>query len=433
MPTSADRGASQVEVRPVERTTLVRALWVDATHGVAGDMLLGALVDLGVPLATLQAAVDSVIPGTVRLHAADVTRAGMRAQLVTVELLATDQPERGWPTIDQLMAESSLDSGAKVWARATFRRIGEAEARAHGIALDDVHFHEVGAWDSIADIVAFSAGVSHFGVRDIVASPAALGTGMVHMSHGHIAVPGPAVAELARGWPTLPGPDGAGELTTPTGMALLRLGQPGPLPPMTIVATGTGAGTRDLAGHANVTRLILGDRTPPARAPAAARSATGERGSLGVPPEHGPRLMIEATVDDLDPRLWPAILDQLVDAGADDAWLIPVVMRKGRPGHVLQVLAAEGHADALHALIYRTTTTLGIRCWSVHRDALHRDWRKVTVAGQVIRIKQGWLDGHVVTSQPEYTDVADAAAALALSEHDVLQRAIAAAGITEAP
>lgn len=368
-------------------------------------MLLGALIDAGVPLDTIRAAVDAVIPGTVRIDTSTTTRVGMRATHATVELLAPDQHHRGWQTIDHLIAEADLDLATKDRARATFRRLGEVESRAHGIPLADVHFHEVGAWDSIADIVGVCAALTHLKVTDIVVSAAALGNGTVRMAHGELAVPGPAVVDLALGWPTLPGPVNAGELTTPTGMALLRLGAPGPLPAMTPTAVGTGAGTKDFPGHANVTRVVVGEGTP------------------ALAPEHGPRVMLECTIDDLDPRLWPAILDRLVEGGADDAWLIPVLMRKGRPGHVLQLTVRPDLADDVRSLIYRHTTTLGIRSWEIHRDALQRDFRTTDVDGQAIRIKQGWHEGELVTSQPEFADVAAAATALGLTEWEVLRRA----------
>lgn len=388
-------------------------VWIDATHGVAGDMLLGALVDAGVDVAILQAAVDAVIPATVRLSATEVVRAGMRATRVSVELLAEDQHHRAWHTIDELIAGAEgLPPVAAAWARATFRRLAEVEARAHGIALADVHFHEVGAWDSIADIVGVCAGLAELGVTRVVASPVALGNGLVRMAHGELAVPGPAVADLATGWPTLPGPEGAGELATPTGMALVRLGTPGSLPPLTLTGTGSGAGTKDLPGHANITRIMVGTTLG---APADA------------PPEHGPRTMLACTVDDLDPRLWPSVLDRLVAAGADDAWLLPAVMRKGRPGQVLEVLTRGEYAEALRDILYRHTGTLGVRSWELHRDALDRDWIEVDVLGETVRVKRGIRRGEVVGVQPEYADVVAAAATLGLSERDVLQRALAAA------
>lgn len=453
----------------------MRLAWIDASHGVAGDMLLGALIDAGVPLEALQDAVDLVIPETVRLAARPAIRAGMRGMHVVVELLRSDQPRRDWAGIDALIRQSRLEPPAAQWARATFRRIAEAEAGAHGVSLDEVHFHEIGAWDSIADIVGVCAGLAYLGVETIVAGPVALGSGAVQTAHGDLAVPGPAVIELARGWPTLPGPEGAGELTTPTGMALLGLGRPGPVPAMIVSGAGTGAGSRDIPGYANTTRIVIGAAeqvrgsrpvVPAAAADTRSDAVTGvstaasvgeveprRKGTVAVPgqlpvvhesgpiarpdasagageltaatpAEHGPRTMLECTVDDLDPRLWPAILDLLVEAGADDAWLVPVLMRKGRPGHILQVLARAELADSLRVLIYRHTTTLGIRSWEVLRDALHRDFDEVDVDGQLIRVKRAWR-GELVTVQPEYADVAAAARALGLPEREVLRRAAA--------
>ncbi|WP_432560603.1 nickel pincer cofactor biosynthesis protein LarC [Granulicoccus sp. GXG6511] len=415
---------------------LRRIAWIDATHGVAGDMLLGALLDAGVELATLQAAVDAVIPGTVRLVADEVTRGGMRALHVRAELLAEDQHHRGWSTIDRLIADAAGGRGrddegaagaaplpptASEWARSTFRRIAEVESRAHGISVEDVHFHEVGAWDSIADIVGVCAGLVALGVEQVVGSPVALGNGMVRMAHGELAVPGPAVSDLARGWPVLPGPDGAGELATPTGMALLRIGDPGPMPPMVVSAVGTGAGTKDLPRHANITRVVIGEPADAVGPPVGQSSSVDP-----LVPEHGARTMLACTVDDLDPRLWPGVLDRLVAAGADDAWLLPVVMRKGRPGHVLEVLARPELAESLREVIYQHTTTLGIRSWEIHRDALHRDWVEVDVLGETVRVKRGIRSGRVVGTQPEHADVVAAANALGLSELEVLRRAQAA-------
>ncbi|MDO5682080.1 MAG: nickel pincer cofactor biosynthesis protein LarC [Propionibacteriaceae bacterium] len=415
--------------------------WIDATHGVAGDMLLGALVDCGVDLAVLQSAVDAVIPQTVRLTRSEVQRAGMRATKVTVEPLVDDHQHRGWQTIDHLIADADLEVAIKDRARATFRRIGEVEARAHGIALDDVHFHEVGAWDSIADIVGVCAGLVALGVDRVVGSPVALGNGMVRMAHGELAVPGPAIADLARGWPAVSGPENIGELTTPTGMALLRLGEPGPLPPLTLSVIGTGAGARDFPGHANVTRVLIGSSAASAGSAGQGGGALGEEGHLvparpgdavavsrhddvPAPSEHGERTMLACTVDDLDPRLWPGVLDRLVEAGADDAWLVPVLMRKGRPGHTLEVLTRAEHVAALHEIIYRHTSTLGIRSWTVHRDALGRDWVTVDVRGQAVRIKRGLRNGMVVNQQPEHADVAAAALALGCSELEILHAAL---------
>ncbi len=339
-------------------------LWIDATAGVAGDMLLGALVDAGVPLGHLQACVDAVIPGSVRLTAATVTRAGLRATKVEVEVLADDPPHRTWSTIRGLVEDADLPDGVRARALAVFGRLAEAEGRVHGVPPESVHFHEVGALDAIADVVGSCAGVEALGPAAVVVSPVALGSGTIRAHHGELPVPAPAVLELSRGWDVLAG--GQGELATPTGVALVTslAGDSGPLPEVRVEVTGIGAGTRDTPHRANVVRLVLGRPRPvpsPDDAPRAGRhpapgpasfavpddaggaSGGGERGSEPDGDRAGDRAapcVLEANVDDLDPRLWPVVLDRLLAAGAWDAWLTPILMKKGRPAHTLHVLSA---------------------------------------------------------------------------------------------
>src|SRR6201993_3043801 len=232
--------------------------WVDATAGVAGDMLLGALVDAAAPLAVLQGAVDAVIPGSIRLASAPVTRGGMRATKVDVHPVVRDQAHRSWRDIQALLERADLAAGVGEQARRVFRRLAEAEARVHGLATDEVHFHEVGAWDSIADVVAVCAALDCLGVTSMSCSAVALGAGRVATSHGHLPVPVPAVLEMSAGWRVLSG--GTGELATPTGMALLTaLSQEScDLPAMSVRRVGVGAGTADVPGRPNVVRVVLG-------------------------------------------------------------------------------------------------------------------------------------------------------------------------------
>ncbi|HET6187608.1 MAG TPA: LarC family nickel insertion protein, partial [Trebonia sp.] len=265
--------------------------WVDATAGVAGDMLLGALVDAGAPLAVLQGAVDAVIPGSIRLASALVTRAGMRATKVDVHPVVRDQAHRSWRDIQALLERADLAAGVREQARRVFRQLAEAEARVHGLAADEVHFHEVGSWDSIADVVAVCAALDFLGVTSMSCSAVALGTGRVVTSHGHLPVPVPAVLEMAAGWRVLSG--GEGELATPTGMALLTaLSQEScDLPAMSMRTVGVGAGTADIAGRPNVVRVVLGDRGDPP----------------GQPDEPVIMSVLETNVDDMDPRVWPTV------------------------------------------------------------------------------------------------------------------------------
>ena len=379
--------------------------WVDAASGASGDMLLGALVDAGVDLAVLQAAVDGVTPEPVLLRAERVERAGLAATRVHVE--GTDSTtHRTWADVRTLLDRGTLPEPVRERAHAVFRALATAEARVHGTTPDDVHFHEVGALDAIADVVAACAGLHALGLDRLVVSPMALGGGTTRGAHGRLPVPAPAVVELLRGAPTYGGPVDV-ELTTPTGAALLVTHATGwgHQPAMTVGAQGLGAGSRDLPGHPNVVRLLLGE---PSGTPATA-------------------LVLETNVDDLDPRLWPGVLDALMDAGASDAWLTPILMKKGRPAHTLHVLVPHERAEAARDVVLRHTTAIGLREREVTKHALPRRTVTVDVDGQPVRVKQALIEGAVVNAQPEFDDVAAAARALGLPTKVVLARAVAAA------
>jgi uncharacterized protein (TIGR00299 family) protein len=242
-----------------------RVLWIDPSAGVAGDMLMGALLDAGVELDVVQAAVDAVIPGTVRLNLSATTRAGLRAASLQVELLVEDQPHRPWAVIRSLLEAAALTEPVRGRALAAFTALARAEARVHDVPMDDVRFHEVGSWDSIADVVGVCAAVEALGVDEIVIGRLALGSGTVRSRHGVLPVPAPAVAELVRGWAVTAGDDTeSGELATPTGVTLvttLATGR-GPLPPMTVETVGYGAGTNDPPDRPNVVRVIVGAKPP---------------------------------------------------------------------------------------------------------------------------------------------------------------------------
>jgi uncharacterized protein (TIGR00299 family) protein len=382
--------------------------WLDVSAGVSGDMLLGVFVDAGAELATLQHRIDAVLPGVVRLERSEVLRAGMRATKVDVALLADDQPHRSWATIRTRLLDSDLDAPVRDRAVAVFARLAAVEGRVHGVAPEDVHFHEVGSWDSVADVVGVCAAVAELGIGELVASPIALGSGQVRTAHGVMPVPVPAVLGLVDGWEVVAG--GAGELVTPTGAALvveLASGQ-GPLPAMRVSRHGVGAGTRDPAGRANVARLVLGQRT----------------GRDGL--EQRAMVVLETTVDDLDPRLWPGVLDALLGAGAADAWLVPVLMKKGRPAHVLSVLCAPDAVDVLRDRVLDLTSTIGVRETPVRRWALARGWVDVAVGGEPVAVKVAHRDGLIAHATPEFSDVAAVAARLDRPARDVLEAAVGA-------
>jgi len=377
--------------------------WVDASAGASGDMLLGALVGAGVPVEVLDAAVAAVAPEHVELRPEPVSRRGFAATRCHVEV-ADSSTHRTWADVAGLLAAADLAEPVRARAHRCFERLANAEAAVHGTAPEEVHFHEVGALDAIADVVGVCAGVEHLGLERLVVSPVAVGSGTVRGAHGEMPVPPPAVAELLRGVPSYSGP-GSAELCTPTGAALLTTLATGfgTQPTMAVDRIGVGAGARDPDSHANVLRLFVG----------AAAEATA-----------GP-LLVETNVDDLDPRLWPNVLAALLDAGAADAWLTPILMKKGRPAHTLSVLVSGDRAEPVRAEIFRQTSTIGVREVPVGKSALERRMTSVRVAGCEVRVKIAEYRGSVVNVQPEYDDVAAAAAATGRPVKDVLADAVA--------
>jgi pyridinium-3,5-bisthiocarboxylic acid mononucleotide nickel chelatase len=385
--------------------------WLDATAGVSGDMLLGACVGAGVELAALQQAVDALrLPERVTLVANPVRRCGLAATSVRVAVEDAAPRRRGLGDILRLLDGSELAEEVRGPAAAVFRALGAAEARVHGVPAEEVHFHEVGALDSLADVVGAVAGLHALGLDRLVCSPIALGGGRARTAHGLLPLPGPAVLELMRA-ASAPGSGGLAdvELATPTGVAVAvtLAGSFGPMPGLRPAAIGVGAGSRDLPGHPNVTRLVVGQATE-------------------AMPSTGSRVVVEANVDDLDPRLWPPTLAALLAAGADDAWLTPILMKKGRPAHTVSVLVAPARVDDIERILFTHTTTIGARRYVADRTTLPRTTVVVTAAGRQVRIKIAMLDGHVVNAEPEYDDVLAAADATGLSPKSVMETARAA-------
>ena len=398
---------------------MTRVGWLDLGNGVAGDMLLGAVVSAGVPLTAIEAALAPLeLP--VALRAEDVRRGGLRAVRVVVDVPEAGEPRRSWSDVRRLL--DRLPAPVRTSAVAVFGALAKAEAAVHGVAEEDVHFHEVGALDAVADVVGVCAGFAALGLDRLVASPIALGGGHARTEHGSIPVPGPAVLALlaAARAPGRGGPEEE-ELATPTGVALattLASGF-GPMPALRPVVTGTGAGTRDPAGRPNVVRLVVGEGEAGAAAP-------GTVGDL----ETTAAVVLEATVDDLDPRAWPLVLTALLGAGALDAWLTPTLMKKGRPAHVLAALAGPADVAAVRDVVLQETTTLGLRETPVLRHAVRRTFGTVHVDGHPVAVKLGWRsDGSVLNAMPEWEDVARAAAALDRPVKRVLAEAV---GLAEA-
>ena len=387
-----------------------RHAWIDATAGVAGDMMLGALIDAGADLAVVQQAVDAVIADSVRLLATPVTRAGQHASRVSVEVIAQDVSVRDWSTIEDLIITADLAAPIREGALTTFGRLAEAEGRIHHHPAAEVHFHEVGALDSIADIVGVAAALHALEIDSISASAIAVGSGRSRGAHGDMGVPVPAVVELAAGWKLFAG--GSGELTTPTGMALVSAlaERCEDLPLLTLQASGAGAGSQDTPGRPNLTRVLIGER-------------------VTHPDDHLSEadVLIEANVDDLDPRLWPGVLTSLIRAGAADAWLVPIIMKKGRPAHTVSVLARPDQAADLRHLLLTLTSSIGVRETRVRKTALPRGWVDLILAGSCISIKIAHRHGTIWQVTPEFDDLERAADEQGLSPITVLEQAMAAA------
>jgi uncharacterized protein (TIGR00299 family) protein len=388
--------------------------WFDCSAGASGDMFLGALVDAGAPIDAMQAAIDVVGVERVRLSARPVTRAGLAATQVEVRAPRSDVV-RTWGNIRGLLEQAGLEPPVRDRALDVFARLARAEALAHRVRPDQVHFHEVGALDAIADVVGSCAGLHALDVERAEASAVAVGSGMVRSEHGLLPVPAPAVLSLLSeaDAPVHSGP-AAREMCTPTGAALLAatVTRWGGLPPMRVRATGSGAGGRDLDELPNVLRLVLGE-------------AADE--SVAAPPDQDQAIVLEANVDDLDPRLWPAVLAALLEAGASDAWLTPILMKKGRPAHTLSVLTSPRHAADVRRVVFTESSSIGMREHRVGKHALTREMRTVTVDGLDIQVKVARLDGEIANVAPEYDDVAAAAARLGRPVKAVLAAAVAAA------
>jgi uncharacterized protein (TIGR00299 family) protein len=385
--------------------------WLDLSAGASGDMLLGALVDAGVPLGVLSAAVAALPVEPLTLSAEQVTRHGLGATRVHVHAPPSDV-HRTWADVRSLLAGAALPAAVREGALAVFERLAVAEGRVHRVRPEDVHFHEVGALDALADVVGVVAGFEHLALTRLAASPVALGSGSARGAHGVVPVPGPAVLELLAGVPVVAGPVPA-ETCTPTGAALLaaRVQQWTALPPMRVARVGSGAGGRDPAEHPNLVRLVLGE---------AADDPAGD------PP--GADLVVEANVDDLDPRLWPGVLTDLLAAGAADAWLTPILMKKGRPAHTLSVLCSAARLPAVESVVLSATSTIGLRRTAVAKLALDRTQGRVAVLDGEVGVKVARSAGRVVNVSVEFDDVAALARALGLPVKEVLRAATAAAG-----
>ncbi|MBA3338153.1 MAG: nickel pincer cofactor biosynthesis protein LarC [Geodermatophilaceae bacterium] len=372
-------------------------------------MLLGALVDAGASVSTMQEAVDSIGVEPVHLTVSSTTRHGLAATKVDVKA-PRSTVTRTWANIRTQLESAPLADEIRGTALDAFARLAQAEADVHRTTPEQVHFHEVGGLDAIADVVGVCAGLHSLGLTELSAGPVALGSGMSRGEHGFIPIPGPAVLQLLSdvNAPVWSGP-APYEMCTPTGAALLAttVTRWQELPRMRVHTVGCGAGSRDVDEIANVVRLILGE-------------PVGQ-------PDSGTAVLMESNVDDMDARLWPDVLGALLAAGASDAWLSPILMKKGRPAYTLHVLCVPAKEDDVRKQVFARTSTIGLRRIPVGKYALDREQASVRVQGEQVGVKLARDDGRVVNVSVEFDDVARVASVLDLPVKEVLRAATAEA------
>jgi uncharacterized protein (TIGR00299 family) protein len=365
-------------------------------------MILGALLHAGLDQAALLARLECLkLPGWT-LEARPVLKNGLAATAVTVTAEETTA-HRTLADITALIDSSELSQIEKALATRIFGRLAEAEARVHGCAVSEVHFHEVGAVDAIVDVVGAACGLGLLGIEAVHVSPLPLGRGFTRAEHGRLPLPAPAVVELLRGVPVT-GTDATGETVTPTGAAILVAAAAafGPLPSMRLEHIGYGAGRRD-AEHPNVLRVLIGEA-----------ETAGTADTV---------LLLETNIDDMNPQLYEHLLGRLFAAGALDVWLTPVYMNKGRPGIVLGVLGRPQDEIALSEVIFRETTTLGLRRQLIERRSLPREIQTVETKFGAVRVKLAFVDGRVARAMPEYDDCRRLAESTGAPLRDILAEA----------
>ncbi len=372
-----------------------KILYLDCFSGASGDMVLGALIDLGVPLDGLRSALAPLLPAGCELTAERVSRSGIGAIQFDVKEVRHDAGgharHRGLHEILEMIAKSGLPEQVASRASLLFERLGRVEAEIHQVPIERVHFHEVGALDSIVDIVGSVWAIDSLGVDRVAASPLNTGSGTVATAHGQLPVPAPATIRLLEGAPAYSS-GVQGELLTPTG-ALLVTGHAtsfGPMPAMTIRRTGYGAGQRQVPGQPNVLRAVLGEATASA--------------------DHGRVLVLECNIDDMNPQFYGNLIERLQAAGALDAYLSPVQMKKNRPGTLVTVLAPVSSRERMLDLLFRESTTIGVRYHEADREYLSREWTTVSTRFGAVRVKLARRGAEVLNAAPEYEDCAARAA-----------------------
>ncbi len=386
----------------------MKLLYFDCIAGISGDMALGALIDAGADLERIRAGLAALPVEPFELEVNEVDTGGLRATKIDVRAPVVGLT-RTYMGIRALLDQAELPLDAKAMAQRIFRRLAEAEAMVHRREVEQVSFHEVGAVDSIVDIVGTALAVTWFGVDRVFASAVPTGLGMVKTEHGSMPIPAPAVVELLRGAPMYSRGVMA-ELVTPTGAAILAalVEGFGDLPRLLVEHVGYGAGSERL-DFPNVTRVLIGEEDP---AP-----------SARVETPVGGELVLETNVDDLNPELYGYVLERLFAAGAQDAWLTPIVMKKGRLAVTIGVLVSPQRQEAIRQVLFAEAGTLGVRTSQVEKRVLDREWVEVTTLHGSVRVKVGRAEGQIVTVAPEFEDCAQIAREAGVPAREVYEEA----------
>lgn len=364
----------------------MRVLCYDCFSGISGDMNLGAMLDLGIEEPYLNSELDKLNLGGWKLKVEKAQRHGIQGTKVTVIQTVHEHAHRHLSDIEKIINGSSLTDEVKLLSMKIFRKIAVAEAKVHGIPVEEVHFHEVGAIDSIVDITGAAICFAALKPDAVFVSEIELGSGFVKCDHGNLPVPAPATAEIVKGIPVKTGGVGF-EATTPTGAAILSaLGTDfGSTQAVKIIKTGYGVGHKDHPDIPNLLRVSLGETV--------SKSATGHKA-----------LLIESNIDDMNPEFYDHISERLFKAGASDVYFSQIIMKKGRPGVVLKVICETGLEDAVKDIIFKESTTLGIRIFEFRKETLAREFAKLSTRYGEITIKKSFYENVPVSVKPEYED-----------------------------
>lgn len=387
----------------------MKTLYFDCFCGAAGDMIVGALIDAGADFKQLESSLATLKVDGYRLSCEKINKHGTMATKFDVHLDEQhDHPHRHLRHVVEIIESGDLPEEVKRASLETFQRVAECEAEVHGTTIEKVHFHEVGAVDSIIDIVGTHLALHQLKPDAIHSSALHVGSGTVKCAHGIMPVPAPATALLLRGVPSYSG-DVDGELVTPTGAALIaQLAESfGPMPLMTIDTIGVGSGTKDIPDRPNVIRAMIGE-------------VAAESKSESI-------VVMEANIDDMNPELFSPLMSDLLESGARDVFLTPIVGKKGRPAHLITVLTDDALVSVVADTLLKGSSTLGLRMRREDRITLDREWKSVATPWSPVKVKIGTYNGSVSSTAPEFDDCERVAKEAGVTTREVYEAAYAAA------